>query len=198
VAAVNLTNLFQRVTWSTNWVARAVLRRVGVLGAVWCGILIVILVLMVFLLVQARKISELKMPSLIVADLTTQDPSGAVVSMDSELSEFQNYLLNYADIPNALSDLIALAQANNLVLSRGEYQIALDARGKFIRYQMILPVRGEAIAVERFILEALAQHKTMALESVQFKREERSSKELEAKVQWVLLTQLPRVAGASQ
>lgn len=197
MAPLNLAYLFQRVTWSTNRAMRGAVRHLGVLGVALGGILIVIMMLLIFLVGQSRQISRLKVPQNSVVDWKMQEPAGAV-TIASELAEFQRDLLSYGDIPNTLRDLIILAQSNNLVLSRGEYQTQFDTRGKFLRFQMVLPVRGEALAVERFILEALAQHKTIALESVQFKREGRSSRELEAKVQWVLLTQLPGDAGTAR
>jgi len=61
---------------------------------------------------------------------------------------------------------------------------------------MTLPVQGDAGAIRRFMLAALLAHKTLALESVQFKRDRAATAEVEARIQWVLLTRLPGVPGA--
>jgi hypothetical protein len=113
------------------------------------------------------------------------------MSVAQDLEKFQNYLLPHGDIPDTLRDLIMLAQDQQLLLARGEYKSQVDARGQFLRYQMTLPVQGDAKAVEKFILSALAQHKTLSLDSVQFKRERIESKDVEAKIEWTLLTKSP-------
>ena len=83
------------------------------------------------------------------------------------------------------------------MLAKGDYKSQVDVNGQFFQYSMTFPVQGDAQSIERFILAALAQHKTLALESVQFKRERIESKELEAKIQWTLFTQLPAVGSKS-
>lgn len=196
MAALSSGYLMQRAAWSARQLMRVALRRFGMMGVVCVVIVAVLFLSLVLLTMQSRHIAQLKAPSVVVDHPKASVLTGAL-GMASELSDFQHYLLDYGDIPDTLRDLIVLGQANNLVLSRGEYQAQVDSRGKFLRYQMTLPVRGEAQAVERFILETLAQHKTMALESVQFKREGRSSNDLEAKVQWVLLTRLQADTGGT-
>jgi hypothetical protein len=196
MAPLNSDLLLRRVTWSCKQWMRFVLRRFGVMGVSWGVITFMLMTLLTILVKQNGQISMLQVPQDNGRELTGSDlPEALAVARD--LNDFQKSLLRYGDIPDALRDLIVLAQKNNLVLSRGEYQMQIDQRGQFMRYQMVLPVRGQAPAVERFILEALLQHKTMALESVQFKREGASAKELEAKVQWVLMVQLPLGPGVT-
>ena len=200
MASVSSAHLLQRVMWSARQWLRVTLRRIGVMGLASTAVAAVLCVLIIFLITQSQHITQLKEPVAVVKSQVSPDLTSGftgALGVVSELSDFQKYLLDYGDVPDTLRDLIVLAQTHNLVLSKGEYQSQIDLRGQFLRYQMTLPVRGPAPAVERFILEALAQHKTMALEAVQFKRESRSSTELEAKVQWVVLTRLPQDAGAT-
>jgi hypothetical protein len=64
-----------------------------------------------------------------------------------------------------------------------------------LRYRMTLPVKGDAQAIHQFMAAALKAHKTLALDAVQFKRERIESGEIEARIQWVLLTRLPEGAA---
>lgn len=60
---------------------------------------------------------------------------------------------------------------------------------------MSLPVKGKAAAVQRFIERALIDNRSLMFESVQFKRDRIQAEQLEAQVQWTLITALPSRAG---
>jgi hypothetical protein len=56
---------------------------------------------------------------------------------------------------------------------------------------MILPVTGDARAIQRFIQESLVLRKTLLFESIQFQRERIEATVVETRIQWSLLTRLP-------
>ncbi len=107
------------------------------------------------------------------------------------LHAFDAYLLLHDEIPDTLKNLIALAEDMKLTLSRGEYKAQMETQGEYFRYGMALPVKGDAQAIHMFILTALATNRTLILEDVQFKRDRIESPEIEARIQWALLTRLP-------
>jgi len=109
----------------------------------------------------------------------------------ARLKAFDDYLLVHENIPNVVQDLFSLARDEQLSIAHGEYRPQIDVQGRFLRYQMTLPVKGDAQAIYRFIQAALLAQKTLALESVQFKRERIESPNIEARIQWVVLTRLP-------
>ncbi|CAN7322438.1 hypothetical protein [Rhizobacter sp. LjRoot28] len=112
------------------------------------------------------------------------------------LHRFDTRLLPHDDLPTQVQDLIALAESERLTVARGEYRPQVDAEGGFLRYRMSLPVRGEWRAVHRFVDSALRAHPSLGLESVQFQRPQVDAVEVEARLQWVVLAQLPRTAVA--
>lgn len=119
----------------------------------------------------------------------------------ARLREFDRFLPAHEDIPTAIQDLIALAEANGLVLTRGTYRPQPETQGGYLRYRMTLPVTGHADAILRFMMAALETQATLSLEAVQFKRERSDTLVVETRIQWALLTHLPpagapRVAGA--
>jgi len=118
-------------------------------------------------------------------------PPGQADDDRSRLQAFLKGLPDHQDIPAVLQDLITLAQTEGVVLAKGEYQVQLDPAGGFARYRMTMPVRGKGAVVRRFVGEALRTHPYLALDSVQLRRERADATEVEAKVQWVLLTRLP-------
>jgi hypothetical protein len=107
------------------------------------------------------------------------------------LAAFEQLLLPHQDIPTALQDLLRLAEDSGLSIQRAEYQAQIDIRGAFLRYRIHFPVRGTAETVNQYLYAALLQQKNLALESVQLKRETLDAPDLEARIQWALLTRLP-------
>lgn len=107
------------------------------------------------------------------------------------LRRFELHLLAHDELPTQVQDLINLAEAEQLSVSRGEYRPQEDAQGRFLRYRMNLPVRGSWKSVHRFIDGALLNHPALGLEGVQFQRSQIDSAEIEARIQWVVLARLP-------
>lgn len=112
----------------------------------------------------------------------------------ARLAEFDRYLPPHDEIPQAVGDLLTLAEREGLLAEKGDYRVQPDPQGGFLRYRMTLPVKGDAAAVRRFVLAALEGQKTLALESVQFKREQAGDAQIEARIQWLLFARLPQPA----
>ncbi len=121
-----------------------------------------------------------------VANANSVLPNAAV-----HIQAFDDFLLEHEAIPSAIQELLRLAGEQKLVALKGEYRATIEAQGEFMRYRMLIPVKGEAQAIRRFMQAALLAQKALALESIQFKRERIDSSEIEAKINWVLFTKLP-------
>ncbi|WP_418119358.1 hypothetical protein [Variovorax sp. 350MFTsu5.1] len=113
----------------------------------------------------------------------------------SNLQKFEQVLPAHEDIPLVLAHLFELGAEERLMLSRGEYRAQNDEVGQFVRYRMTTPIKGDAPAVQRFIERALAVNRSLVFESVQFKRERIQAEQIEAIVQWTLITSLPGLSG---
>jgi hypothetical protein len=114
------------------------------------------------------------------------------------LREFEQLLLPHPDIPQAVQDILGAAEDTGLSIRSAEYRVQTEDRGGFMRYRINLPVQGTAEAVNQYIHAALSRQKNLALESVQLKRDSLDSSELEAHIQWVLLTRLPPVTSTQE
>ena len=94
------------------------------------------------------------------------------------------------DVPQALQTLFDLADRQGLRLLRGSYRLDAEPNARIARQvriarcRMTLPVQGDPAAVQRFIQAALLALPSLAVESLQFKRE--AGAPLEARIQWVL------------
>ena len=78
------------------------------------------------------------------------------------------------------------------MIARGEYKPVLDSAGSFLRYRMTLPIKGESDAINRFVQAALLAEPALVLESIQFRRDRPDAQQIEARLQWALLTRLPQ------
>lgn len=190
MAALNTARLNHWLVWTLHQNLRSVLRHWNVVAVAVSLIALTVSVVGFWQLSQRQQQLGAQAQALAVSRLNAATLP-AVTDAAQELVDFQKQLPLHEDIPVSLRELITLAQTHQLALARGEYKSQADVNGQFFRYDMTFPVQGNAQAIERFVLAALAQHSTLALESVQFKRERIESKEVEAKIQWTLFTQLP-------
>lgn len=124
------------------------------------------------------------------ASLNPSSPAAPADDARSRVADFDARLLARDDLSTVVQDLILLADEEGLVLARAEYRPQADSTGGFLRYRMSMPVKGDAKAVRRFMAAALKKQPMLALESVQFHRDQADAKEVEARIQWSVLARL--------
>ncbi|SEL57581.1 hypothetical protein SAMN05216359_111110 [Roseateles sp. YR242] len=178
------------VAWEVKRLARVVLRRAGVPGVVAAGGLVVAIAAVWVDQHSIAVLSNLQ-HQLVRTQADSVDIRNVAARPQDDgrqrLAAFDHALPAHDEIPQAVGELLMLAENENLLVDKGDYRLQLDPQGGFVRYRMTLPVKGDASAVRRFILASLRGQRTLALESVQFKREGAGSRALEARIQWVLL-----------
>jgi hypothetical protein len=112
-------------------------------------------------------------------------------SIEDGVLSFERILLPVDEIPQSLADLLNLAKDRGLSIPRAEYKTSEDAVGRYMRYRMVMPIKGNGSAIYRYMQAALKEHKYLVLESATFSRDDLNAPDLDAKIQWVFLTQLP-------
>lgn len=113
----------------------------------------------------------------------------------ARLQAFLAGLPSHRDIPSAVQTLLTLADQHGLSLVKGDYQFQPDAVAGYARYRIALPLKGSSTQVRRFVGAALSAQPSLGVESLQLRREQASSDQIEARVEWVLYTRLPDSAG---
>lgn len=183
-----LRRLAARARWEARRAAGPWLRHFGWGGAGGAVLLLLALVTGVSSIAAALREQALagQIASLPAAEV--QARSTGSFDHETRLNAFYAYLLPARDIPGAVERLLALAADKGLVLKTGEYRLEAERGAAFAGYRITLPVVGPARAIQDFLLAAMRQHKTLALESVNFKRRRIESAALEARVHFVLLT----------
>lgn len=194
---------FEQAGWELRRAVRAFSRRLGLAGwlLLGCGVAAA-----AALAVAQRQAGVIAALDARLADATARRGASALsakpapvatagrAAAQGNLDAFDRILLPHDDIPLVVEDILRLADESGLSIKRGDYRPQADVAGAFLRYRMTLPVKGAAPAIHRFLQASLRAQKTLALESVQFKRDRIDSPEVEARVQWAIFTRLP--AGA--
>lgn len=194
LSAGGVGNIGARASWEMRRLACGFMRRYGPAG--W----VVLACLITGALALAAEQRELRVLTDTTAQLVVEQRRvphqrlSEPIEDDgrARLRQFEAQLLAHEDIPHVVRDLMILADEAGLSIVRGEYRPQADVQGGFLRYRMTLPVRGEAQAVYGYIQAALNGQRMLALESVQFKRESIDAPDVEARIQWVVLTRLPK------
>lgn len=199
-----LITWLQRLHWGLRNGVADVIARIGM--ANMCSLLLALLAILAGLMWQRQHAQREQLQaalavsgsvSAMVRAASDTPLSGAVEPDDrSRLASFDSMLLPHADIPQVIQDLLQLAASQGLSVQRGEYRAQPDVAGGFLRYGMTLPVSGDAAAVERFMQTALRTQPMLLLDNWHLQRQQRSSGQIEARLQWVLLARLPAPLSA--
>lgn len=103
-----------------------------------------------------------------------------------QLAAFYRVFPEERNSPQLLEKLAALAEKNGLGLNEGEYKATPDKAGRLMRFQMMLPVKGEYRQIRAFLAELSAEIPVIALENVQFSRQSVADSSVEARIRLVL------------
>jgi Tfp pilus assembly protein PilO len=107
---------------------------------------------------------------------------GARHTLPEQLAEFYRIFPEERTAPKWLGKLAILAMKNGLALNEGEYKVMRDDRVRLMRFQMVLPVKGEYRKIRRFLAALPAEIPVIALENVQFSRQNVGDPGVEAQI----------------
>ena len=189
-------------TWELYRTTRIVSWALGIWG--WILLCTAILSTTAFFVAQHYKSEKAHWQTLKEANRSTSGDSSAISArprleeIEDGVHSFERILLPVDEVPQSLADLLNLAKDRGLSIPRAEYQTSEDLAGRYMRYRMIMPIKGNGSAIYRYMQAALKQHKYLVLESATFSRDDLNAPDLDAKIQWVFLTQLPATNRVQQ
>jgi Tfp pilus assembly protein PilO len=92
------------------------------------------------------------------------------IQPQTQLAAFYERLPDARQAPAIASRLHSYAQKAGLTLERGEYRPLADASGKFVRYQIVLPVNGTYPQLREFLGAVMLDMPELALDGINFRR----------------------------
>jgi hypothetical protein len=115
----------------------------------------------------------------------------------SDAAALRAGLPSSAQVPQIIQQLISVAERERLLLRTGEYKVSMDTLSSTRSYRIRLPITGEPAAIQRFVINALNEQRTLAIESLTMRRDSIAAREVEASVQFLLVTVPRGAAGAT-
>lgn len=164
------------VQWARlRWMLRRWLRILGRPGVLAIGILVVYPPFYLSAIVPAQERLEVAQRGALSLHEQIRHASeslgGARNTPAEQLAEFYRIFPEERSSPKWLGKLAALARKNGIALNEGEYKVMRDDRVRLMRFQMVLPVKGEYQKIRRFLAALPAEIPIIALENVQFSRQ---------------------------
>lgn len=80
--------------------------------------------------------------------------------------------------------LLLAAQAQDLLPQQVDYKLEAEALTKVVRYQLVLPLKGDFSRIQAFLVEVLNENRSVAIDSLSIERESVELGDLEARVQF--------------
>lgn len=199
----SLTRVDPRTLWlMVRWDARRRLHRllgsIGVVNLSLLAGLVVALALGVTAVQLDHNAAALQERAVARRVETASRPTPVVTSVggDALIEEHYARLPAHDQLPHLVQRLLKLGRSHELVLGEGEYRIHSDANARTSSYRIRLPVSGDGEAIQRFVLEAMNDQPTLALQSLSMRRDRIGTGAVEADIQFVLFVK-PAMAGAS-
>jgi Tfp pilus assembly protein PilO len=190
-----LRGLGERLAWELHRGRSSAARHLGLAGTLAAALAVVVVILLGVWFEQQQLLRSVIQRRSELAQATVRQALSVEQAKPSaardRLHQFESHLLAHDDIPSVVEDVLRRAEDEGLSIQRGDYRPQADLQGGFMRYRMSLPVAGKPAAIHRFIQAVLVAHRSLALQSIHFGRERMEAGQIEARLQWSLLTRLP-------
>lgn len=172
-----------------RWTTARLLRLLGRPGVLAVGLLVIVPPFYFSAVVPAQEHLDATRRNALALD--EQARAGKKVGYvlqrpDEQLAAFYRVFPEERNSPQLLEKLAALAGKNGISLNEGEYKAMPDKGGRLLRFQMVLPVKGEYRQIRAFLTELSAEIPALALENVQFSRREVADAAVEARIRLAL------------
>ncbi len=102
------------------------------------------------------------------------------------LSKFYSTFPREKEIPQLLGKIYSAARSESVQLERGEYKYIPEKSGKLAMYQISFPLKGEYVAIRKFVVDVLNALPSAALDDASFRRESVESQLLDAKIRFTI------------
>lgn len=128
----------------------------------------------------------------------SREPVARPVTEDQQLASLRAVLRANADASTVLGRLGALAAAEQIRLSQGEYQQQLHARTQLLQLQVTQPVKATYPQVRRYIHAVLLDMPHASLDQVSARRDNVGQAQLEVRLRWSFWIHAPQAGAAAE
>ena len=102
------------------------------------------------------------------------------------LGKFYDFFATDQEVTDYLARIYNLAQANGLVLRKGDYKVVRNKGERITQYQISLPLTGGYNRIRSFTAQVLEEIPTLSLDQIKFERKQANDPAVEAEVIFTL------------
>ena len=102
------------------------------------------------------------------------------------LEKFYDFFSSNQETTDYLAKIYSLAQANGLVLNKGDYKVTRNQGERITQYQISLPLTGGYNPIRSFTADVLDEIPTLSLDQIRFERKQANDTTVEAEVIFTL------------
>ena len=103
------------------------------------------------------------------------------------LASLPDLFPRFAHSADDIAAILAHASENNLTVGSAEYLVVAESGGRYVRYQMLLPVKDQYGAIRRFLASVLNNLPNAALREIHVERPAVDGSVLDARVRFELV-----------
>lgn len=103
------------------------------------------------------------------------------------LASLPDLFPQFAHSADDIAAILAHASENNLTVGSAEYLVVAESSGRFMRYQVLLPVKDQYGAIRRFLASVLNNLPNAALREIHVERPAVDGSVLDARVRFELV-----------
>jgi hypothetical protein len=163
----------------------------GLLGALVLGAAVVIAMTIPRVESSTREQMDPASPARI-AKTPRADAARAPVVDAVVLKTLPELFPGFAQSADDIATILAQARDSNLTLGSAEYLVTNDSGARFVRYQMLLPVKDQYGSIRRFLASVLNTVPNAALREIHVERPAVEGNVLDARVRFELIYRAAR------
>lgn len=104
-----------------------------------------------------------------------------------QISQFIGWFPRFEQSTADLGKIYAQAEAQHIVLPKGEYQLSREIAAEFLSYEVIFPVKDSYANVRRFVAAVLKDLPHAALSELRIERTNAETEQVEARVHFSII-----------
>jgi hypothetical protein len=106
--------------------------------------------------------------------------------VEDRFQTFRDRLANDDERTEVLKKLFTEAEKAGIVLQQGDYTLLEDADGNFVRFQILLPLKGSYMQIRIYVQTLLETIPALSLDEIGFRRESARSQNVDAHLRLTL------------
>lgn len=110
---------------------------------------------------------------------------------ESDLKSYYDMLPHEEERFTLVKRVLLAAEKHGVLPQHADYKLEGEAMTRVVRYQMSLPLKGDFSRIQAFLVDALNENRSLAIDSISLRRETVERSDVEARVQFsILMVQL--------